>query len=90
VCAALAVVMLVAMVWLAKARKGGGGLVAATVILTAVHPAWTVSAIHGDCGMFKASSSMVVTLILFALLLVQMTLTVRAKKRARLGDSGTS
>ena len=42
----------------------------ATVMLL-MHPAWTVSAIHGDCGLFKRDASYFFTAIYFGLLIYQ-------------------
>ncbi|MEE3718124.1 hypothetical protein V2H45_15395 [Tumidithrix elongata RA019] len=38
-------------------------------LLMLVHPAWTVSAIHGDCGYFKREVSYVLTAIFAGLLI---------------------
>jgi hypothetical protein len=52
------------------------------LILLSIHPAWTVSAIHGDCGMLKQSASWVFTLISTTVLVWQLVLGVcdRLKK----------
>jgi len=50
--------------------------VAAVMLL--IHPAWTVSAIHGDCGFFKRDVSYFFTAIYFALMIYQYVVSKRA------------
>lgn len=50
--------------------------VAAVMLL--IHPAWTVSAIHGDCGFFKRDVSYFFTAAYFALMIYQYVLSKRA------------
>lgn len=40
-------------------------------LLLILHPAWTVSAISGDCGFFKAGAAMFVTVLAGVCLLLQ-------------------
>jgi hypothetical protein len=40
-------------------------------LLMLVHPAWTVSAIHGDCGFAKREASYVLTAVFIGLLIYQ-------------------
>jgi hypothetical protein len=44
---------------------------AVLLVLLALHPAWTVSAISGDCGQLKVLASSLFTLLGGAVLLVQ-------------------
>jgi hypothetical protein len=46
--------------------------------LMAVHPAWTVSAWHGDCGYFKRHTSYFLLAVLFGLLAYQVYVARRA------------
>ncbi len=39
--------------------------------LLSFHPAWSVSAIHGDCGIIKVIASLVVSIVLTVLLVIQ-------------------
>ena len=50
--------------------------VAAVMLL--LHPAWTVSAIHGDCGFFKRDVSYFFTAVYFALMIYQYVVSKRA------------
>lgn len=50
--------------------------VAAVMLL--LHPAWTVSAIQGDCGYFKRDASYFFTAAYFALLIYQYVASKRA------------
>ena len=52
-------------------------LVVAAVMLL-LHPAWTVSAIHGDCGFFKRDVSYFFTAVYFALMIYQYAVSKRA------------
>jgi len=40
--------------------------IAATMLL--IHPAWTVSAVHGDCGSLKIQTSIVFTIVYLGLM----------------------
>ena len=50
--------------------------IAAVMLL--VHPAWTVSAVHGDCGFFKRDVSYFFTAIYVALMIYQYVISRRA------------
>jgi hypothetical protein len=39
------------------------GVPAVLAVLLLLHPAWTISAIHGDCGYFKRDASWVFTIV---------------------------
>jgi hypothetical protein len=51
--------------------------------LLVLHPAWTVSAISGDCGILKRGASEVVTAIAIIILGVQLTLLIMSRVRSR-------
>ena len=51
-------------------------LVAALMLL--IHPAWTISAVHGDCGMFKREVSYFFTVAYFGIIAYQFALSRRA------------
>jgi hypothetical protein len=68
-------------------RRKRSSLIIAIVaaLVLAVHPAWTVSAMVGDCGMEKAASAVNATGllgILFAAQLVLWLFTLLRKRRA--------
>jgi hypothetical protein len=50
--------------------------------LLALHPAWSISAIHGDCGYFKREASYAVSLLFGALLAFQL-LAARSAQRSQ-------
>lgn len=50
------------------------------VALFVLHPAWTISAIRGDCGSAKVTLSCVVILIVTAVLVLQLLAFRRYKK----------
>jgi hypothetical protein len=50
--------------------------VAAMMLL--IHPAWTVSATHGDCGGFKIQTSIFFTTAYFGLIIFQYVASKRA------------
>jgi len=43
-----------------------------------IHPAWTVSAIHGDCGGMKIQTSVFFTAVYFGLIIFQYVVSKRA------------
>lgn len=49
---------------------------AAVLMLT--HPAWTVSARHGDCGGFKIQTSIFISAVFFGLMIFQYVVSKRA------------
>ena len=53
-----------------------------------VHPAWTVSAISGDCGFFKAAAATFVTLVAGASAGLVLSALARARSSARPGAAG--
>jgi len=55
-----------------------------------VHPAWTISAIHGDCGYFKRDASYFFTAAYFLLLIYQFVVSARRPPGASSTDLGTS
>jgi hypothetical protein len=59
-------------------RRKRSSLILAIVaaIILAVHPVWTISAMAGDCGAFKASASMDATGLLGILFLAQLALVL--------------
>ena len=50
------------------------------IVLLTFHPAWTVSAVHGDCGYSKRSDSLLVTLVGISLLGWQCVRSVRSTR----------
>jgi len=51
--------------------------------LLLLHPAWTVSAIHGDCGIMKRDASRVFTAVSSAALVLQAAGLLVARKRTK-------
>jgi hypothetical protein len=47
-------------------------------VLLILHPAWTVSAVHGDCGYFKRDASLAVTILGCCLVALQCGLVIRS------------
>lgn len=45
--------------------------------MLAIHPAWTISAIHGDCGFFKREVAFVFTAVYIGLLAARYVLSKR-------------
>ena len=70
-CAALATAVTVAICIMYRRRGGKAGLAWAGLALLLLHPAWTVSATHGDCGMMKRGASYLVSCAFVALFVVQ-------------------
>jgi hypothetical protein len=59
----------------------------ASLLLLAMHPAWTVSAVHGDCGTVKQAASILFTLLFVVLLTWQFSLTFLRRPTASAFDS---
>ena len=47
-------------------------------LLMLLHPAWTVSATHGDCGFLKREASFALTAVFVGLLIYQRVVSQRA------------
>lgn len=70
-CAAAGGVVTVALAYVAmRMRRFSFPLPVAAVMLL-IHPAWTVSAIHGDCGGLKNLTSMIFSVVYLGLLIFQ-------------------
>jgi hypothetical protein len=54
----------------------------ATLLLLALHPAWTISAFQGDCGIIKRTTSILFILLFVVLLTWQFSLTFVRKPAA--------
>ena len=67
-----AIAILTVVVWAFTQCWGEVTLVA--VVLLAVHPAWTVSAVHGDCGILKVNASVIVTVLTAICLVLQVAI----------------
>src|SRR5579862_5925953 len=52
-------------------------------VLLAVHPAWTISALRGDCGYLKAGAAFIVTALAVLIVVAQMSLGFLAWKHRR-------
>ena len=73
--AALGFILLLATVTFYFLRKKKGLLIVGfSVAVLAVHPAWTIGAMHGDCGMYMVSSAKYSTGALGAGFLLQLLL----------------
>jgi hypothetical protein len=60
-----------ALIWLCVRRSRGWPLASALLLL--LHPAWTVSALDGDCGALKAQASVLFTVLAAGCLVGQIT-----------------
>lgn len=58
-------------VWILFRRQVLAWALLFSIPLLLLHPAWTTSAIHGDCGTFKAMASTVASFIAGILMVVQ-------------------
>ena len=70
-CAGLAALITTALFFLYRSRGGSAGVAWTGIVLLLLHPAWTISATHGDCGVLKLAASGVVSLAFVVLLLFQ-------------------
>jgi hypothetical protein len=68
-------------IWLFRLSEGTGRYWPAywSALLLTLHPAWTISAIRGDCGMTKVAVSVIVFLLISGFLTLQI-LTARRYK----------
>jgi len=66
--------------WSGRPRRAFPALCLALLVL---HPAWTVNAVSGDCGYFKAGTSVVISGAAVILVSLQATIYVLAKRRAK-------
>ena len=57
-----------------------GGRLGIGLVLLAIHPAWTVSAIHGDCGYQKRDLSCLVVALLLGLLVCQFVVSANSSQ----------
>lgn len=74
-CAAIGGVMTIALgfdAW--RTRRWRFALPVATVMLL-IHPAWTISAVHGDCGFLKRDASYFFTAVYLGLMVYQSLLS---------------
>lgn len=71
VCAAIGAVVLLALAWDFYRTRTMRLTLPAAVLLLAVHPAWTVSAIEGDCGTWKREASILFTAAFLGLAIYQ-------------------
>lgn len=71
-------------IWLfrLRSRTGRDWPAYLSALLLALHPAWTISAIRGDCGFAKVALSGLVLLLLFVFLVIQILTARRYKKDA--------
>ncbi|MBA4030517.1 MAG: hypothetical protein C0478_06450 [Planctomyces sp.] len=60
-CAAIAAILVLAMLYDYCRRPGGSIPLILAALLLAIHPAWTISAIHGDCGHTLRDASYIVS-----------------------------
>jgi hypothetical protein len=82
-CAALGGVITLALAFDAWRVRDWRFTLPTAAVMLLVHPAWTVSAAHGDCGFFKRDVSYFFTAIYFALMIYQYVVSRRAAQRAR-------
>ena len=61
-------------------RKLSLWLLGLSTLFFAVHPAWTVSAMIGDCGQAKVSGAILFTVIVFVLFVVQVTVSLLSRR----------
>ena len=67
-----AMTIVTVVIWIFVQRWGEVPLVA--IGLFAVHPAWTISAVSGDCGTLKVQASALVTVLAAICLIFQATI----------------
>lgn len=77
-CAAIGGVITIAVVFDAWRTRRWGIALPISVVMSLMHPAWTISALHGDCGFLKRNLSYFVSAIYFGLLVYQ---SFAAKRR---------
>jgi hypothetical protein len=58
----------------------------AAALMLLMHPAWSVSAVHGDCGFFKRDASYFFTAVYSGLMIYQCFLAAWPKPRPDQGD----
>jgi len=68
---ALILTIATAGLWLVFRRQALVWAFLASLVFLCIHPAWTVSAIHGDCGQFKVMAATFVSFVTGILLGVQ-------------------
>jgi hypothetical protein len=76
-CAAAGGVITLALAYDAMRLKRIRFTLPTAVVMLLVHPAWTVSAIRGDCGHFKIEASTFFTVIFFCLMIFQYVVSKR-------------
>lgn len=81
-CAAFGVLVTLALFYLQRFRGGRVWPLASGIVLLAIHPAWTIRATGGDCGMLKLAASWFVSFLFIGLLIFQLAAASR-----RSGDS---
>lgn len=69
-------------IWLFRliTRTGRNWLAYCGALLFALHPAWTISAVRGDCGYTKVALSGLVLLVVLGFLVLQVMTARRYKK----------
>jgi len=77
-CAAVGGVITLALAYVAWRTRDSRFTLPVAAVMLLLHPAWTVSAIHGDCGFFKRDVSYFFTAVYFALIIYQYALSKRA------------
>ena len=80
ICAGIAGVLLVMSLGLSLATRRWLGLAICSGLL-ALHPAWTVSALGGDCGDMKRWLSWLATALALAVVVWQAVRTARRRRR---------
>jgi hypothetical protein len=77
-CAAAGGVVTLALAYDAIKMRGFRFTLPAAAVMLLIHPAWTVSAIHGDCGSMKIQASMFFTAVYFGFIIFQYVVSRRA------------
>jgi hypothetical protein len=67
--------------WWSRRRSVHEVLALVAVLLLVLHPAWTVSAIQGDCGHLKRAAATGVTIAVAACVATQIAVLLLARRR---------
>jgi len=81
-CAAFGFLVLLVIFYFQRFRAGRMWPLSVSIALLVIHPAWTVSAVSGDCGDSKREASYFVSFLLVGLLLYQIYASHRSRQSA--------
>lgn len=82
-CAAIGAVITLALAYNAWRSQQFRFTLPIAAVLLLLHPAWTISAVHGDCGFFKRDASYTFLGVYFVLMVYQYVATKRVIQQAR-------